>query len=202
MRKFLATRRFIWIGLIIRTIGTILMIPARLPGSSDFFVVASQAIVGLGDGMTSLASTVSITGSVHRRDYAMAIGVNLMLTSIIGSIASTIAGSVWTQVLPERLKHHVTGEYDEQNIMNNADYVRKLSEPTYSQVVAAYGDAQKILSIVSASLVVVAGLFTLMMKKVDLSLDHDAQDAKFGDVVDNKKDAESRDEKAEVLDEK
>ncbi|KAG0293853.1 hypothetical protein BGZ97_005233, partial [Linnemannia gamsii] len=77
MRKFLVTRRFIWIGLIIQTIGTIIMIPARLPGSSDFFVAASQAVVGLGDGMTSLASIVSITGSVHRRDYAMAISVNL-----------------------------------------------------------------------------------------------------------------------------
>ncbi|KAF9920054.1 hypothetical protein FBU30_010215 [Linnemannia zychae] len=181
MSRLQTTRRFIWIGLIIQTIGTIIMIPARLPGSSDFFVAISQAVVGLGDGMTSIASTVSITGSVHRRDYAMAISVNLMMGSIIGSIGSTIAGSVWTQVLPQRLKHHVTGEYDELMAMNNAEYVKGLSEPTYSQVISAYGDAQKILSIISASLVVISGLFTLMMKKVDLSLDHDAQDAKFGE---------------------
>ncbi|KAF9148261.1 hypothetical protein BG015_010012 [Linnemannia schmuckeri] len=202
MRKFLATRRFIWIGLIIQTIGTIIMIPARLPGSSDFFVAASQAIVGLGDGMTSLASTVSITGSVHRRDYAMAISVNLMMTSILNSVASTVAGSVWTQVLPQRLKHHVVGEYDELRVMNNADFVKELPEPMYSQVVAAYGDAQKILSIISASLVVVAGLFTLMMKKVDLSLDHEAQDAKFGGEVAIKKDAELCAEKTEAVYEK
>jgi hypothetical protein len=201
MRKFLVTRRFIWIGLIIQTIGTIIMIPARLPGSSDFFVAASQAVVGLGDGMTSLASIVSITGSVHRRDYAMAISVNLMLTSILGSVASTIAGSVWTQVLPLRLKHHVVGDYDEKMVMNNAEFVKALSEPMYSQVVAAYGDAQKLLSIISASLVVVAGLLTLMMKKVDLSLDHEAQDAKFGGEEATKtKDAEFCDEKMEVVD--
>ncbi|KAG9071639.1 hypothetical protein KI688_005852 [Linnemannia hyalina] len=202
MRKFMTTRRFIWIGLIIQTIGTIIMIPARLPGSSDFFVVASQAVVGLGDGMTSLAAMVSITGSVHRRDYAMAISVNLMLTAVIGSIAGTVAGSVWTQVLPQRLKHHIVGEYDELQIMNNADFVKSLSEPMYSQVVAAYGDAQKILSIISASLVVIAGLFTLMMKKVDLSLDHDAQDAKFGGVEVSKEDAEVCHEKMEAINEK
>ncbi|KAG0071481.1 hypothetical protein BGZ89_010495 [Linnemannia elongata] len=202
MRKFMVTRRFIWTGLIIQTIGTILMIPARLPGSSDFFVVASQAVVGLGDGMTSLASMVSITGSVHRRDYAMAISVNLMMTSIIGSIAGAVAGSVWTQVLPQRLKYHVVGEYDELKVMNNAVFVRSLSEPMYSQVVAAYGDAQKVLSIISASLVVVAGLFTLMMKKVDLSLDHDAQDAKFGGEVAIKEDVEICEEKTGPFDEK
>ncbi|KAF9119631.1 hypothetical protein BGX30_003728 [Mortierella sp. GBA39] len=202
MRKFMTTRRFIWIGLIIQTIGTIIMIPARLPGSSDFFVVASQAVVGLGDGMTSLASMVSITGSVHRRDYAMAISVNLMLSAVFGSIAGTVAGSVWTQVLPQRLKQHIVGEYDELSIMNDAEFVKSLPEPTYSQVVAAYGDAQMLLSIISASLVVVAGLFTLMMKKVDLSLDHDAQDAKFGGVEVTKEDAEVFHEKMEVVDEK
>ncbi|KAF9540933.1 hypothetical protein EC957_003622 [Mortierella hygrophila] len=198
MRKYLATRRFIWIGLIIQTIGTITMIPARLPGSSDVFVVASQAVVGLGDGMTSLASIVSITGSVHRRDYAMAISVNVMLTAVVGSMAGAVAGGVWTQVLPQRLNHHIVGDYDEFNIMNDADFVKSLSEPMYSQVVAAYGDAQKILSIISASLVVISGLFTLMMKKVDLSLDHDAQDAKFGGVEVTKEDAEVFHEKMEV----
>ncbi|KAF9972251.1 hypothetical protein BGZ73_004655 [Actinomortierella ambigua] len=203
MRKFMAARRFIWIGLIIQTIGTVLMIPARLPGSSDFFVVISQAIVGLGDGMTSVASMVAITGSVHRRDYAMAVSVNLMLTAVFGSIAGTIAGSVWTQVLPERLRHYVEGEYDQSKIMNNAMYARDLPEPMYSQVVAAYGDAQKLLSIISASLVVVSGLFTLMMKKVDLSLDHAAQDAKFGTGQEvTKDDIEISEMKIEASDEK
>ncbi|KAF9905557.1 hypothetical protein EC991_001587 [Linnemannia zychae] len=200
MKKYMATRRFIWIGLIIQTIGTILMIPARLPGSSDAFVVISQTIVGLGDGMTSLASTVSITGSVHRRDYAMAVGVSLMITSIMGAIASAIAGSVWTQVLPQRLAHHVVGDYDKLSVMNDAEFVKRLPEPTYSQVVDAYGDAQKILSIISASLVVIAGVFTLMMKKVDLSLDHEAQDAKFGGEEVSNDDVELREEKFETVD--
>ncbi|KAF9176869.1 hypothetical protein BGZ51_008898 [Haplosporangium sp. Z 767] len=198
MSKTMSTRRFIWIGLIIQTIGTIIMIPARLPGSSDAFIIASQAVVGLGDGMTSLASTVSITGSVHRRDYAMAISVNLMMGSILGSVASTVAGTVWTQLLPKRLAYHVVGEYDELSIMNDASFVKALPEPMYSQVVTAYGDAQKVLSIISACLVVIAGLFTLIMKKVDLSLDHDAQDAKFGTGEAIKEDVEFSGQKIEV----
>ncbi|KAG0340364.1 hypothetical protein BG004_006459 [Podila humilis] len=180
MKKFLAARRFIWIGLVIQTIGTCLMIPARLPGSSDFFVVISQAVVGLGDGMTSLASMVAMTGSVHRRDYAMAVSVNLMLTSILGSIASSITGAIWTQVLPQRLRYHVVGEFDLEKVMNNALYIKTVPEPQHGQIVDAYGDAQKILSIISACMVVIAGAFTLMMKPVDLSLSHDEQDAKFG----------------------
>ncbi|KAG0373874.1 hypothetical protein BGX24_011126 [Mortierella sp. AD032] len=199
MRRFLATRRFIWIGLIIQTIGVILMVPARLPGTPDYFIATSQAIVGLGDGMTTLASMVSITGSVHRRDYAMAISVNMVIGSIIGSISGAVAGGIWTQVLPQRLKHHVVGEYNELKVMNDAMFVRSLSEPMYSQVVTAYSDTLKILTIISASLVVVAGLLTLIMKKVDLSLDHDAQDAKFGGGVATKKDVEIVDEKTEVF---
>ncbi|KAF9585772.1 hypothetical protein BGW38_000820, partial [Lunasporangiospora selenospora] len=202
MKRFMAARRFIWIGLIIQTIGTIVMIPARLPGSSDFFVAISQAIVGLGDGMTSLASIVAITGSVHRRDYAMAISVNSMMNSIISSIGSTIAGSVWTQVLPQRLRHHIQGEYDEFKIINNVDAVQALTEPTYSQAIAAYGDAQMILSIISASMVVIAGLFTLLMKKVDLSLDHDAQDAKFGGDETTETETGYSDQKMEIINEK
>ncbi|KAF9577889.1 hypothetical protein BGW38_006623, partial [Lunasporangiospora selenospora] len=88
------------------------------------------------------------------------------------------------------------GEYDQSLAMNNAKYIAGLAEPQHSQVVAAYGDAQKILSIISASLVVISGVFTLMMKKVDLSLDHDAQDAKFGGAVKN--DIELSDEKIET----
>lgn len=202
MRKFLTTRRFIWIGLIIQTIGTVIMIPARLPGTSDFFVAISQAVVGLGDGITSIAATVSITGSVHRRDYAMAIGVNLMMGSIIGAIGSAVAGSVWTQVLPKRLRYHIEGDYDELKAMNNAEYIVGLPEPTYSQVVAAYADSQKILSIISASLVVIAGIFTLMMKKVDLSLSHDDQDAKFGGEETTKEDIEECIEEVVAIDEK
>ncbi|KAG0257359.1 hypothetical protein BGZ95_005272, partial [Linnemannia exigua] len=138
MRKFMVTRRFIWIGLIIQTIGTILVIPARMPSTPEYFIAASQAIVGLGDGITTLASMVSITGSVHRRDYAMAISVNMVINSIVGSISGAVAGGIWTQVLPQRLEHHVVGEYDKLQVMNNADFVKGLSEPTYSQVVAAY----------------------------------------------------------------
>ncbi|KAF9576674.1 hypothetical protein BGW38_008125, partial [Lunasporangiospora selenospora] len=94
-----------------------------------------------------------------------------------------------------RLAHYVQGEYDRDLAMNNAEYIAGLAEPQHSQVVTAHGDAQKILSIILASLVI-SVISTLMMKKVDLSLDHDAQDAKFGSS--SKEDIELSDDKIET----
>lgn len=185
MKKYNTSRPFVWIGILLCCIGTGLMIPARLPTSSDFFVVISQTIVGIGGGMSSNAALVSVTGVVHRRDYAVVIGANQLLGSFGAAIAAATAGSIWTQLLPKRLAEHVTGEYDEFQIMNDVYYVQALPEPTRSQVVAAYGDSQLVLSIISCSMVVLAGLCTLMMEHVDLTLTQEEQDAKFGGAIDS-----------------
>ncbi|KAF9159232.1 hypothetical protein DFQ26_006777 [Actinomortierella ambigua] len=201
MKKYNASRRFVWIGFFCCALGTALMIPARLPDSSDSFVVISQTIVGIGGGMTSTAALVSITGSVHRRDYAVIIGANQILGSIGSALAGALAGGIWTQMLPARLAFYVEGEYNEFKIMNDPEFVKALPEPMFSQVIDAYSETQKVISIVSCSLVVLAGLATLMMEKVDLSMDQDTQDAKFGGTSVSK-DVETPDEKEDVVDEK
>ncbi|KAG0363487.1 hypothetical protein BG005_011430 [Podila minutissima] len=184
MKKYNTSRPFVWIGIALCCIGTGLMIPARHPDSSDFFVVISQTIVGIGGGMSSNAALVSVTGVVHRRDYAIVIGANQLLGSVGAAIAAATAGGIWTQLLPKRLAIHVTGEYDINQAINDPYYVQTLPEPTRSQVVAAYSDSQLVLSIIACSLVVLAGLCTLFMEHVDLTLTQEEQDAKFGGAVD------------------
>lgn len=184
MKKYNTSRPFVWIGISLCCIGTGLMIPARHPTSSDAFVVISQTIVGIGGGMSSNAALVSVTGVVHRRDYAIVIGANQLLGSIGAAIASATAGGIWTQLLPRRLAVHVTGEYDLNQAINNFYYVQELPEPTRSQVVAAYSDSQLVLSIIACSVVVLAGLCTLFMGHVDLTMTQEEQDAKFGGAVD------------------
>ncbi|KAF9158454.1 hypothetical protein DFQ26_007632 [Actinomortierella ambigua] len=180
MKRFNTSRPFVWVGIVLATLGTGLMIPARQPTSSDAFVVISQTIVGAGGGMAALAASVSVTGVVHRRDIAIVIGATQILSSIASAIGSALAGGVWTQLLPKELAEHVTGEYDLDMAMNRVDYVAALPEPTKSQVITAYGDSQMVLSIISCAMAVLACAAAFMMQHVDLLQSQEEQDKVYG----------------------
>ncbi|KAG0243710.1 hypothetical protein BGW41_001583 [Actinomortierella wolfii] len=196
MKRFNTSRPFVWAGIVLCTVGTGLMIPARMPDSSDAFVVISQTIVGCGGGMSSIAASVSVTGVVHRRDIAIVIGATQILSSIASAVGSALAGGVWTQLLPKELGEHVTGEYDLFQAVNNVTYVALLDEPTKSQVIAAYGDSQKVLSIISCAMAILACLSAFMMQHVDLLQSQEEQDAAYGgDVVAKRETEEVYEEK-------
>ncbi|KAF9975182.1 hypothetical protein BGZ73_001255 [Actinomortierella ambigua] len=181
MKRFNTSRPFVWVGIVLATVGTGLMIPARQPDSSDAFVVISQTIVGAGGGMAALAASVSVTGVVHRRDIAIVIGATQILSAIAAAVGGALAGGVWTQLLPKELREHVTGEIDMSLAINRVDYVAALPEPTKSQVITAYGDSQMVLSIISCCMAVLACAAAFMMQHVDLLQSQEEQDKIYGD---------------------
>ncbi|KAF9104464.1 hypothetical protein BGX29_001834 [Mortierella sp. GBA35] len=189
MKRFKILRPFVWVGIVIHTIGIGLMIPARAPDSSDAFVVISQTIVGAAGGMATIAASVAVTGAVDRKDIAVLIGVTQILGSFGSAFGAALAGGVWTQYLPGRLTKYVTGPYDEFQTMNTPTYVAKLEPTTKAQVIHAYGDAQKLMSILSVSLAVFACLSAALMQHVDLTMDQ------FADPV------EAVEGKEEIVDE-
>ncbi|KAF9082966.1 hypothetical protein BGX23_011909 [Mortierella sp. AD031] len=178
MKRFKILRPFVWVGIVIHTIGIGLMIPARAPDSSDAFVVISQTIVGAAGGMANIAASVAVTGAVDRKDIAVLIGVTQILGSFGSAFGAALAGGVWTQYLPGRLTKYVTGPYDEFQTMNTPTYVAKLEPTTKAQVIHAYGDAQKLMSILSVSLAVFACLSAALMQHVDLTMDQFADPVK------------------------
>ncbi|KAF9189350.1 hypothetical protein BGZ51_009664 [Haplosporangium sp. Z 767] len=174
MKRFNTVRPFVWTGIIVHTIGIGLMIPARLPTSSDAFVVISQTIVGAAGGMANIASSVAVTGAVSRKDIAVVIGVTQILGSFGSAFGGALAGGVWTQYLPKRLAIHITSPYDEFLAMNDPlTYIPSLDPVTKGQLVDAYADSQMLMSIISMSLAVLACLSTIAMKHVDLHQDQD-----------------------------
>ncbi|KAF9902169.1 hypothetical protein EC991_005215 [Linnemannia zychae] len=177
MKRFKVLRPFVWIGIVIHTIGIGLMIPARAPDSHDAFVVISQTIVGAAGGMANIAASVAVTGAVDRKDIAVVIGVTQILGSFGSAVGSALAGGVWTQYLPTRLIKHVTGTYDEYEAMNNPLYIAALEPVTKRQIIEAYGDSQKLMSIMSVSLAVFACGCAFLMQHVDLTRDQNAEEA-------------------------
>ncbi|KAG0265011.1 hypothetical protein BGZ95_003439 [Linnemannia exigua] len=176
MKRFKILRPFIWVGIVVHTIGIGLMIPARAPDSHDAFVVISQTIVGAAGGMANIAASVAVTGAVERKDIAVVIGVTQILGSFGSAFGGAIAGGVWTQYLPTRLAKHVTGPYDEDAMVNSPYTIPELDPVTRGQVIEAYSDSQRLMSIMSLSLAVFACLCTFLMKHIDLTKDQDDEE--------------------------
>ena len=176
MKRFKILRPFIWVGIVVHTIGIGLMIPARAPDSSDAFVVLSQTIVGAAGGMANIAASVAVTGAVDRKDIAVVVGVTQILGSFGSAFGSALAGGVWTQYLPKRLEKHVTGPYDEFLAVNDITYIAGLDPVTKRQMIEAWGDSQKLMSILSVSLAIFACICTLFMKHIDLTKDQKAEE--------------------------
>ncbi|KAF9418863.1 hypothetical protein BGZ94_009573 [Podila epigama] len=179
MKRFNTLRPFIWTGIVIYAIGLGLMIPARLPTSSDFFIVISQTIVGIGGGMTFIATSVAITGVVAKKDIATVIGASQLMGAFGGAFGAALSGGIWTQYLPGRLAKHITGPYDESGAMNDIfTYILTLDATTKSQVIDAYADAQKLMSIIACAMAVLACICAFMMQHVNLKMDQEEQDAR------------------------
>ncbi|KAF9149978.1 hypothetical protein BG015_008203 [Linnemannia schmuckeri] len=172
MKKFKICRPFIWVGIIIQTIGLGLQIPARKPSSSDAFIVIAQIIAGGGAGMANNAAIVAVTGSVAKDDVTTAIGVIHILSSFGYALGSGLAGGIWTQYLPMRLAKHITGPYDERLAMNDPlEYIPNLDMTTKGQLVEAYADSQMLMLIIAMCLAVPVCITTLFMKHIDLMQD-------------------------------
>ncbi|KAG0171043.1 hypothetical protein DFQ28_008983 [Apophysomyces sp. BC1034] len=168
MKRTRVWRPFVWAGIALMILGIGLMIPARLPTSSDAFVVISQTIVGIGSGMLDIPILVAIQSSVPHNDLAIVTALFSVGGSIAASIGSTMAGTIWNNVLPGELMKNVPGEFDYTKIMGDIEYAISLPEDQYRGTVVAYGHVQMILSIIALAISVLTFLFTLPMKSFGL----------------------------------
>ncbi|KAF9118318.1 hypothetical protein BGW39_001294 [Mortierella sp. 14UC] len=177
MKRFKKARLLVWIGIFIYVIGVGLMIPARHKDASTFLVVISQTIAGAGGGMAHLACSVLVTGVVHKKDVATVVGASQILVSFGSAVGNALAGGIWTQYLPARLREHVTGPYDQVRAMNDPlKYVKNLDPITKAQVVQAYSDSQWFMSVMGLAVAVLTVICAAMLKHVDLEQDQDTQD--------------------------
>lgn len=96
--------------------------------------------------------------------------------TISTSVGGTIAGAIWNSLLPGQLASHVPGEFDASQILGNITYIQALSPEQRNGSSIAYGEVQRILSIVALCLSVLALAFWFRMKSFGLT-EHDHHDA-------------------------
>ncbi|KAF9086153.1 hypothetical protein BGX29_001547, partial [Mortierella sp. GBA35] len=195
MQRYKKARLLVWIGIFVYVLGVGLMIPARHQDASTALVVASQTIAGAGGGLAHLACSVLVTGVVHKKDVATVIGASQILVSFGSAVGNALAGGIWTQYLPSRLHERVTGPYDQDRAMNDPlKYVKNLDPVTKQQVIDAYSDSQRFMSIIGLAVAALTIVCAAMLKHVNLEQDQDTQDRiALGEEV-----PEIEDEKKEV----
>ncbi|CEG83616.1 hypothetical protein RMATCC62417_17503 [Rhizopus microsporus] len=176
MKRTRRWRPFVWAGVSLTILGVGLMIPARLPSSSDAFVVISQTIVGIGSGCLYTPILVAIQSSVPHSDLAVVTAMMQVGGSIAASVGSTMSGAIWNSMLPGQLAKYVPGEYDYAKIVGSTDYAISLPKEQYDGVVQAYGHIQMILSIIAICIAVLTFCFTVPMKSFGLEDAKDSDD--------------------------
>lgn len=164
------TRRYKWqlvVGLCIRLLGVGIMIHARHGDTPDAEIVMTQLIQGIGGGIAAVASQVGAQASVPHADVATATAVVLLITEIGGAVGGAIAGGIWSNLMPDRLAHHLPNATPEQlaelfgSITLAAANPR--GDPVREGVILAYGDVMKILTIVATVIAIFPILFALLM---------------------------------------
>ncbi|KAF7721715.1 hypothetical protein EC973_004277 [Apophysomyces ossiformis] len=168
MKRYRVWRPFVWVGTALTLIGVGLMIPARLPTSSDAFVVMSQAIAGIGAGMIQIPLLVAAQSSVPHNDLSIVTALYQMGGSLGSAIGSTMAGAVWNAMLPGQMEKYVPGEYDYEKIVRDIRYALSLPVDQYNGVVTAYGEVQRVLSIISVCVASLTFFFSLPIRSFGL----------------------------------
>ncbi|KAJ4253838.1 hypothetical protein NW762_010233 [Fusarium torreyae] len=169
------TNEFKWIsmaGIPFAALGSALLVHFRRPGTNVGYLVMCQIFTGMAVGIWGLTSQLALMSSVRHQEVAIALAMSGLFGSIGVSIGFTVAGSLWTNIVPERLYEALPE--DSKNLTSTlyGDIREQLSYPLGSPirdaVVTAFQDAQHKMVIVGTCLVPLMLVCIFAWKNVDL----------------------------------
>lgn len=161
------------VGIAMHAIGAILMVRFRRLENPTWELVLSQVIAGAGGGFTTLGTQLGVQSVVSHQDVGIATAVFLTITQVGGAVGASIAGAVWTTLLPKRLKDHLPPGADDRidEIVSNLNAALSFARGSAERdaINNAYIDVQKILNFLSLAALVPCLVCAFQMKNVDLS---------------------------------
>ncbi|KAI8138700.1 major facilitator superfamily domain-containing protein [Fennellomyces sp. T-0311] len=173
-------RPYVYAGIALMILGMGLLYASRWPSSSDAFIVVAQLIVGLGSGLLDLPVTVAIQSSVPHNDLAMVTALYQLGGSIAASIGSTMAGTIWNNMLPNQLAKYAP-EVDALKVIGSIQYAQSLTGEQHEGVVLAYAETQQVINIIALCISALTFAFTLPMKTFGLKENVNLAEVREGD---------------------
>ncbi|GAA5863975.1 hypothetical protein JCM1840_000654 [Sporobolomyces johnsonii] len=169
------TNRYKWIGIagvLVHAVGVWLMMRSRNLNGSTFELIMSQLIGGIGGGFTTIAAQIGCQAVVGHQDVGIATAIFLTITQIGGAVGGSLAGAVWSTVLPRRLIFHLPAEQHDLIPRIIASLPYALSFPPGSPIRLAidqsYVDVQKWLNNLAMVMLLPALVAVCSMKNVNL----------------------------------
>ncbi|TPX59612.1 hypothetical protein PhCBS80983_g02350 [Powellomyces hirtus] len=144
-------KTFAFIGAAVLVIGYGLLINLKGPENSNFEVIATQVLAGVGTGILTTAVQVGAQAAVPHKDVAMLTAVFLTICGIGSTVGGAIAGGIWTNLMTSKINEYLPGvpAANVSQIVENIVFAGALPEPFLTGVKLAYVDVAKIINIVA-----------------------------------------------------
>jgi hypothetical protein len=114
-KYFKCWKPFLWIGLVLYTLGVGLMLMFRNVRAPIYAIVITQSLVGVGGGFINGPNQLGVQAACAHADVATATSMFLTVMSLGGAVGGSISGAVWTsgvkggmmKYLPDDMKSDV-----------------------------------------------------------------------------------------------
>ncbi|KAJ7087878.1 major facilitator superfamily domain-containing protein, partial [Mycena epipterygia] len=154
-------------GLVIRLIGVALMLHSRGANGSNFELLMTQILQGVGGGIAALSIQVSAQASVPHGDVAMVTAVVLLITEFGAAGGGAIAGAIWSSQMPAKLVHHLPFlSQPERDILFGSiteAASKPRGDPVREGVISAYSDVMQAMVLVAIAVSVLPILVAVSM---------------------------------------
>ncbi|KAF4966987.1 hypothetical protein FSARC_5395 [Fusarium sarcochroum] len=169
------TNEFKWApmaGVPFADLGSALLVHFYRPGTNVGYLVMCQIFTGMAVGIWGLTSQLALKSSVRHQEVAIALAMSGLFGSIGVSIGFTVAGSLWTNIVPEKLYQALPEDSKNLTSALYGDIREQLSypigDPIRDAIIAAFQDVQHKMVIVGTYLVPLMLVCIFAWKNVDL----------------------------------
>ncbi|KAJ2986482.1 hypothetical protein NUW58_g3300 [Xylaria curta] len=159
-------------GIPFATLGTVLLIHFRTPGTHIGYLVMCQIFNGIASEIWVLAAKLAIMATVTHQEIAVALALFSLFGSIGASVGLAIAGALWTNTLPAKLYEFLPEDFKDKTgeIFGSIIVQRSfpMGTPVRDAIIAAYADVQRKMVISGAAFLPLCLICLLLWKNINV----------------------------------
>ena len=166
--------RFKWLalyfGLPLTILGVALMIHFRQPDVNIGYIIMCQIFIAFAGGTLVICEQMAVMAATTHQYIAVVLAIEGMFASIGGAIGLTVAGAIWQNVFPQRLRRYLPADVNSDWSTIYSDITVQLSyavgTPERMAIQRAYGDAQRYMLIAGSTVLVIAVGATIVWRDI------------------------------------